>query len=696
MRSTGWSAIGPGFLMTTRSTRVSRLTHGRKAPGPPLSPTSTRPTTTPATPRPSSRYHLGVDLTNLIGSTAPGEGKKLRTTVRYCDAFGCPMENAFWNGQGAYFGETFAQADDIVGHELAHGVTDFTSRLLPWYQSGAINESMSDVFGELIDLTNSDDETEPAWELGEGSSAGPGRDMKNPGRFGDPDRMTSGLYAADPDLFDNGEIHTNSGVGNKAAYLIAEPGTRTFNGQTITGLGYVEAAKIYYQAEQLLTSGADYQDLYSVLPQACKNLAAVAGSGIVAQDCVSVTEAVTATEMNKQPTNSDAKAPEALVGCTSATKKNLFQEGFEGTSLSDWTFTAAMWQSIDYYAKTGTGSLYGIEPDTARSIFATLDTSFLIPGGGAKTYLRFDHQYLLEYNAGGEDFPRRYYDGARLEYSVNQNAWTNAANLPWSNGPSKTIRPDNTSTTYTAFGGDSHGYQGSRVDLSSLANKRVRFRWRVTGDSTFAFDGWTLDNINLYSCRVPTKVTAAISPAVINYGSSAKISGKLTRSDTGAAIAIKAVHLYGKTVTGSTYSLLGSATTNSAGSYSFSVKPSVGTDYYVERPESTSYVESRSSSVSLRVRVKVTAHFADSTVGRNVVAVLSGSVSPKHAGQTVQVQELSGGRWQTIGTATLNSSSIYQFPISKSTAGTYSFRVHRPGDSDHWSGTSPTVKLTVS
>ena len=79
-------------------------------------------------------------------------GLTIRSTVHY----GFNYANAFWSQQllQLVYGDSFALADDVVGHELTHGVTQFTSGLFYYYQSGAINESLSDVFGELIDQTN--------------------------------------------------------------------------------------------------------------------------------------------------------------------------------------------------------------------------------------------------------------------------------------------------------------------------------------------------------------------------------------------------------------------------------------------------------------------------------------------------------------------------------------------------------------
>ncbi|HSH21894.1 MAG TPA: M4 family metallopeptidase, partial [Candidatus Caenarcaniphilales bacterium] len=175
-----------------------------------------------------------------------GAGMALKSTVRYCpNSFDCPMANAFWDGSQMVYGTGFANADDVVGHELAHGVTQFTAGLFYYYQSGAINEALSDIFGEFIDLTNGgvNDTASNRWLLGEDiPSFGPIRDMENPGTFNHPDRMTSSSYTADAFEEDGGGVHHNSGVANKAAFLIVDGGS--FNGQTITGLGIDKAAAI--------------------------------------------------------------------------------------------------------------------------------------------------------------------------------------------------------------------------------------------------------------------------------------------------------------------------------------------------------------------------------------------------------------------------------------------------------------------
>ena len=202
-----------------------------------------------------------------------GGGHPIEAHVRYCSSSAaCPMPNAFWSDstEKIYFGEGTA-TDDIVAHELTHGVTYFAGGLFYWNESGAINESMSDVFGELVDLTNGAGLDAPVnrWQIGEGSSLGVIRSMADPTLYGHPDRRFSPLWHLA--LSDNRGVHLNSGVGNKLAYLLVDGDT--FRGFTIAGMGVGPVADLYDEVLQnLLTPSSTYYDLYAALTQAALNL----------------------------------------------------------------------------------------------------------------------------------------------------------------------------------------------------------------------------------------------------------------------------------------------------------------------------------------------------------------------------------------------------------------------------------------
>ncbi len=221
------------------------------------------------------------------------QGMPLVSTVRYCEGSDCPFANAYWDGVQMVYGDGYA-IDDVVAHELTHGVTEHMSDLIYYGQSGAINESLSDTFGEFVDLTNSGGTDTPSarWQLGEDlPGTGALRNMADPPLFGDPDRMGSPLYYNGSS--DNAGVHTNSGVGNKLAYLLTDGGT--FNGRTVTGLGLTKAPLIIYWAANLLTASSDYQGYGNALQASCASL--VGTSGITEDDCAQVETAARAVEI---------------------------------------------------------------------------------------------------------------------------------------------------------------------------------------------------------------------------------------------------------------------------------------------------------------------------------------------------------------------------------------------------------------
>lgn len=444
-----------------------------------------------------------------------GLGMTIVSTVRYCrTGFPCPYANAFWNGVQMVYGAGFPRADDVIGHEIAHGVTENTSNLLYYYQSGAINESLSDLWGEFIDQTNGSgtDSAAVKWKMGEDvPGLGAIRDMKNPTLFGDPDRMTSVLYNQDINFTDNGGVHTNSGVNNKAVYLMTDGAT--FNGKTVTGLGIAKVAKIYYEAQtNLLTSGSNYYDLYHYLYQACQNL--VGTAGITASNCQQVRNATDAVEMDQEPI--PGFEPIASLCPTVQVPNDLFFDNMESSAnwlFSDLTGTNS-WSFIEGYAASGTTSLYVDDVATVTDSLASMQAGVLLPAGAL---LHFKHAFWFE------AITTTYFDGGVLEYSTNGGStWSDAGALfaegkgydgLISNGFSNPLGGR------SAFVGNSHGYVSSRYSLSSLATQTVRFRFRQANDDTARGPlGWVVDDVRIYTCVNPAPAATSISPASATVG----------------------------------------------------------------------------------------------------------------------------------------------------------------------------------
>ena len=185
--------------------------------------------------------------------------------------------NAFWDGTRMTYGDgdgtnfTPLVSTDVTGHEISHGVTEYTSNLIYEGESGALNESFSDIFGNLIEFY---EEGEPgagtgSWRVGEDvTTDGLGiRNMASPSEFGDPDTY-EGTYWVNvrgcrpTDLNDQCGVHTNSGVQNFWFYLLCEGGSGTNdNGDAynVTGIGLDNAGEIAYRNNTVyLTPTSNY------------------------------------------------------------------------------------------------------------------------------------------------------------------------------------------------------------------------------------------------------------------------------------------------------------------------------------------------------------------------------------------------------------------------------------------------------
>ena len=197
--------------------------------------------------------------------------------------------------------------------------------------------------------------------------------MSNPPVKSQPDKISSSLF--ETATTDNGGIHTNSGVNNKAVYLMVVGGT--FNSITVTGIGLPKVSAIYYETQtNLLVSGSDYLDLYNLLYQACQNLigTSVYGGGVISTgDCSMVRQATNAVEMNLHPTATPtlpfAADPDY---CSPGNQRStiIFEDDFK-SGTSKWTFSivsgSQLWSLNGYVENAHSGISYLYADDSIRS-----------------------------------------------------------------------------------------------------------------------------------------------------------------------------------------------------------------------------------------------------------------------------------------------------------------------------------------
>jgi len=227
-----------------------------------------------------------------------GAGMPLRVTGHWEHAI-CP--NATWNGSRARFCDGLL-TDDVVAHEFFHGVTGTSAGLIYQNQPGMLNESFSDVFGELVDLWNGDATVAGAiggtpawpmnptgggvdapndlrnscgdasvrWRMGEETSFGAIRDMYFPACHNHPEKVNDALYPCVPG-FDRGGVHIGSGIPNHAFAMLVDG--KTYDGTTVNGIGAIRAGAIWFRALTVyLTPASFFFDAHPLFLQAGSDL----------------------------------------------------------------------------------------------------------------------------------------------------------------------------------------------------------------------------------------------------------------------------------------------------------------------------------------------------------------------------------------------------------------------------------------
>jgi len=232
-------------------------------------------------------------------SSVDGEGLPLISTVHY----GHNYDNAFWDGSQMVYGDgdatlfdRFTKCIDVIGHELTHGVTQYTAHLVYHNQPGALNESMSDVFGSLVrQKVNHETAAAADWLIGKGlfkpirnpkpgehrtalrSMTAPGTAYNDPRGIGtdpQPAHMANYLTLSDTQAGDFGGVHINSGIPNKAFSEAAI---------ALGGHSWEKAGKIWYSVLTggVLSSTATFKEFRDLSVAAAHTLFGSAGEQIV-------------------------------------------------------------------------------------------------------------------------------------------------------------------------------------------------------------------------------------------------------------------------------------------------------------------------------------------------------------------------------------------------------------------------------
>ena len=483
---------------------------------------------------------------NAFGWTSYNNADAPMLTVNNDPNIMCP--NANWNGTTANYC-TGTAADDVVAHEWGHAYTEYTCGLIYQWQAGAMNESLSDIWGETIDLINNYEDagedlslrtacnSSDRWRVGEDATAFGGaiRDMWDPTCNGHPGKVSDPQYKCGEG--DNGGVHSNSGVPNHAYALLVDGGN--YNGQTIGSIGFVKAAHIFWRVQSLyLTPTSDFFDLADALEAACTDLLGVnleglsttstpagpSGEIITTTDCQQITNAILSVELRTVPNCPYRSLFAPLIPlCSGASEANAiffedFESGFGAWTVSQLPTNPGTWDSRDWVLdnslpknRPGTGA-FGADPivgncstDFDNGIIRMESPAISIPATAiGPVQFAFDHSLSMEDS----------WDGGNIKYSLNGGAWTLLPLAAFTeNGYNKTINlasagNDNPLAGQPGFTAGDEGsfatiWGTSIVDLSTIGavpGSSIQFRWELGTDGCNGWDGWYIDDVRVYFC----------------------------------------------------------------------------------------------------------------------------------------------------------------------------------------------------
>jgi len=385
--------------------------------------------------------------------------------------------NAFWDGNKMTYGDgdgtTFSPlvTVDIGAHEMTHGVTQHEANLTYSGESGALNESMSDVFGAMVERYVKG-ESSNMWKIGEecytsGAAGDALRYMDNPhgaGNYGyttddDPDHYNERYtgYA------DNGGVHINSGIANHAFYLAAKGGTHHLSGTAVTGMGADNAAKIWYRAlATYMTASTNFSGARTATLSSATDLFG------------SSSTQYTATQNAWCAVGVGTCAGGGGGGGGGGSGADLLTNGTFEASMSPWvkSGTGALYTANGSYPQSGTGYPYF---GNANSVTGQMYQQFTIPAAATTANVSF---YLNVTSA--ETTTTTQYD--KLFVEVRNTSGTLLSTL----------------ATYSNLNKATAGVYSQKTGFSLLGYKgqTIRLQFRTSSDSS-AITTFRLDTVEV-------------------------------------------------------------------------------------------------------------------------------------------------------------------------------------------------------
>lgn len=502
-------------------------------------------------------YNLFASMTAGSWLSYGGNDETMRT-VNDASNLQCP--NAMWTGSSTIYCPNVT-SDDVVAHEWGHAYTEYTADLVYQWQSGALSESYSDIWGEVVDLLNgrgtdlhdelrsdggcskyyspSGQDDSYRWLIGEDSTAfiRPLRDMWSPNCAGHPASVTDSDYWCSSG--DNGGVHKNSGVPNHAFALLVDGGD--FNGYVINGIGLTKAAHIYWNSLQMMTPVSNFVSQADALEASCAGLAGIdlpalstgsanaglSGEQITTGDCDAVAAAISAVELRAVPVQCGFE--EILE--TDPPPRCEGKGELSSISLTDWetgqaswiagtrevanpaTFITADWAVVTGLPDVRPGSAAFVADlvagdcgaDDQTGVLTLISPEITIPPNVVTPRISIDHWMASEYQ----------WDGGNLKISVDGGPFVLLPPSSFevgeynglvivSNGSDTNTNPlaGEAAFTGTNAGGLSGSWGQSQINLSGFATagNSIRLSFEFGLDGCNGVIGWYVDEVEVHGC----------------------------------------------------------------------------------------------------------------------------------------------------------------------------------------------------